>query len=197
MNLEIISKIKATSIIFFISFVLLIGTYAMYQTLDINAGNLKMEAESLQDNLKKLNEETKKNLEIANKAIDFINQNPQLYFIGVKDQFEFITFNEEIKNQFQSLHPHSKFSSKGVLNKTKTTLFEYPFEYEWTYKNPYYLETLFLTMNKNFFYNLVSLEYDTTKKLFKLKANLYAKETIKSIINPSSGNDNKNTRKRK
>lgn len=197
MNLEIISKIKATSIIFFISFVFLISTYAMYQTLDINAGNLKMEAESLQDNLKKLNEETKKNLEIANKAIDFINQNSQLYFINVKDQFEFITFNEEIKNQFQSLHPNSKFSSKGVLNKTKTTLFEYPFEYEWSYKNPYYLETFFVTINKNFFYNLVSLEYDTTKKLFKLKANLYAKETIKSIINPSSGNDNKNTRKRK
>lgn len=197
MNLEIISKIKAVSIIFFISFLLLVGTYAMYQTLDINAGNLKVEAESLQDNLKKLNEETKKNLEIANKAIDFINQNPQLYFISVKDQFEFITFNEEIKNQFQSLHPHSKFSSKGILNKTKTTLFEYPFEYEWSYKNPYYLETLFMTINKNFFYNLVSLEYDTTKKLFKLKANLYAKETIKSIINPSSGNDNKNTRKRK
>jgi len=191
MNLEVLKKIKITSIFFFSTLVFIIISYAMYQTLDLNATSLKAESANLQSKLIKIKIKTKKNLKIANKAIDFINVHNNLYFINIKDEFDLIKFNKNIKDLFETFHPDSKFSSKGKLIKTKTNYYKYNFTYKWKYKNKYYLFVLFNKLNNNFFYSVDTLKYNTKNHTFKMVGSLYAKHNVKSILSEKSRRRNR------
>ena len=183
MNIEVLKKIKGTSILFSISLLFLIVSYGMYQTLDLNANNLKEESTSLQNKLLNIKKSTKKNLTLANTAIDFVNNHQNLFFINVKDEFELIKFNKDINKIFTSYHPNSKFTSKGIFVSTKTSYYQYPFTFEWKYKNSYYLYKLLNILNNNYFYSIDDFSYDSKKSTFKINASLYAKNNVKTIIN--------------
>jgi hypothetical protein len=187
-NLDILTKIKKTSILFAISFFALIGTFVIYQTLDINGDNLKNEAKGLEESLGKLIKEKDETLKREKDTVSFLNKNKNIFFIDSKDQFDLIKFNKDIKKEFSKVHPNLKFISKGNLEKTKTELFQYPFLLEFKYKNPYHLNNLFTYLNENYFYEMNELTYDSKNFRFQLKGNLFSKKEVKNVLNGDGGN---------
>lgn len=191
MNFEVVNKIKTVSLFFIISFLALIATFVIYQTLDINGDNLKMEAKSLEEKLNLLITEKNNAIKKEKETMKFLNEHKNLFFIESNDQFDLIKFNKDIKNEFETLHPNLKFTSKGSLEKTKSNLYQYPFSIEFTYKNPYYLNNLFEYLNENYFYELTNLSYTSNNLRFKIKGNFFSLKEVKNVLNIDGEKNNK------
>jgi len=196
MNFEVINKIKTVSLFFALSLVALISTFVIYQTLDINGDNLKNEAKNLEERLNTLIKEKNNAIKKEKETANFLNEHKNLFFIESADQFDLIKFNKDIKGEFETLHPNLKFTSKGELEKTKSNLYQYPFTIEFTYKNPYYLNTLFEYLNENYFYELTNLSYTSNNLRFKIKGNFFSLKEVKNVLNNSNDKSSVNVKKK-
>lgn len=181
MNFEIFSKIKTISLIFFLSFISLIITFIMYQKLDINGNNLKNNSKDLEEKLVKLNKKTKLEIKNTNLSIEFLNKK-NLYFINIDDQLKLIKFNKDLEKKLNEIYPDIKLNINKSMNKTKSNLYELPFELEFKYKNIYYFNQLINYINNNYFYQLNEFNFNTKNQKFNLKGYFYSKKNIKELI---------------
>lgn len=187
---ELLKKLKFLSILTLIILAFFIGSIVLYKQLDTNIESLRVKAESLEKESKKLLNEKKETDKKVRDSEEFLETNKNLRFFNLDDELAYFSQRDNFIALLNKYHPNVEVKFDMKSNSTTTYLNYYNVVVEFKYRNIYHLYKLINFIEYNWFHEFEKLKYDTNTKKFSLYLKIYSnKDGNKDGVN-FGGNGN-------
>lgn len=174
MSFELIKKLKFLSIFTLLTICFFLGSIGLYKQLDTNIESLRIKAESLEKENRKIANEKKETDKKVKDSEQFLEANKNLRFFNLDDELAYFSQRDSFIAVLNKFHPSVEVKFDMKSNNTSTYLNYYNVVIDFKYRNIYHLYKLINFIEYNWFHEFEKLRYDTNTKKFSIFLKVYS-----------------------